>query len=60
MLMYKEGEPLRDLRSYYSKDGASQSVEVRDACISGLSACAIACFPGAVDVALSGLLLLFI
>ncbi|KAI7846188.1 hypothetical protein COHA_000258 [Chlorella ohadii] len=29
MLMYKEGEPLRDLRSYYSKDGASQSVEVR-------------------------------
>ena len=28
MLMYKEGEPLRDLRSYYSKDGASQSVEV--------------------------------
>lgn len=29
MLMYKEGEPLRDLRSYYAKDGASQSVEVR-------------------------------
>ncbi|EFN57219.1 hypothetical protein CHLNCDRAFT_143678 [Chlorella variabilis] len=29
MLMYKDGEPLRDLRSYYSKDGASQSVEVR-------------------------------
>ena len=28
MLMYKDGEPLRDLRSYYSKDGASQSVEV--------------------------------
>lgn len=28
MLMYKDGEPLRDLRTYYSKDGASQSVEV--------------------------------
>ncbi|KAL4425450.1 hypothetical protein ABPG75_009466 [Micractinium tetrahymenae] len=29
MLMYKDGEPLRDLRSYYTKEGASQSVEVR-------------------------------
>lgn len=28
MLMYKDGEPLRDLRSYYSKEGTSQSVEV--------------------------------
>lgn len=29
MLMYKDGEPLRDLRSYYSKEGGGQSVEVR-------------------------------
>ena len=28
MLMYKDGEPLRELRSYYSKDGNSQCVEV--------------------------------
>ena len=31
MLMYKDGEPLRDLRNYYAKDGPSQSVEVRGA-----------------------------
>jgi hypothetical protein len=29
MLMYKDGEPLRDLRNYYSKEGPPQSVEVR-------------------------------
>jgi hypothetical protein len=31
MLMYKDGEPLRDLRTYYAKGGGSQSVEVRRA-----------------------------